>query len=308
VSEPILALVGATATGKTDLGERLAEALDAEIVCADSRQVFGELDLGTGKPSAADRAARPHHLYDALALEERPSAGWFAREAARTIEGIRARGRTPLLVGGAGLYLRALREGLAEVPEAGEEARAELRREHAALPVEELRARLAQRDPESTARLGPRDRQRLSRALEVVELTGETLGAWHARPAAPLVTGEWRVAELQLPADVVAQNIQERTRWMFDHGLIDEVRALVAGGREAALRRLRAVAYDEALDLLAGTRTRGDAERRTNERTRQLAKRQRTWFRHRFHGVPIENDNNAIASVVRLFRSGAGAG
>ena len=172
---PIFALVGATATGKTDLGEELAERLDAEIVCLDSRQVFRDLDAGTGKPDAATRAARPHHLFDALTIDERPSAGWYARAAAPVIEAIRARGKRPLLVGGAGLYLRALQEGLAEEAPVDPAVREALRREHAGLPVEELHARLTARDPDAAAQLRPRDRQRLSRALEVIAVTGGTL-------------------------------------------------------------------------------------------------------------------------------------
>ncbi len=285
---PVLALVGATATGKTELGEALAERLDAEIVCADSRQVFAALDLGTGKPSAAERAARPHHLFDALRLDERPTAGWFARAAAGVIASLRARGRLPLLVGGAGLYLRALREGLSEEPALDPEARARLRAEHAALPGAELRARLERLDPESAARIRPADRQRASRALEVVELSGRTLGWWRSRTARAGLPGEWRIVQAALPARDLAPRIEARTRAMFAGGLVEEVRALVAAGHGPALRRLRAVGYDEALDLLAGTIGREEAEARTTRRTLQLAKRQRTWFRHQLPSVPLD--------------------
>lgn len=295
---PIYALVGATATGKTDLGEALADALGAEIVCCDSRQVFRELDVGTGKPAPARRAARPHHLFDALSIDQRPSAGWFAREAVRVIGEVRGRGRAPLLVGGAGLYLRALREGLAEEPPMDDEERAALRREHAALPIEALRERLERRDPEAAARLRPRDRQRISRALEIIELTGAPLAVMHARRPVPPVAGEWRVVERRVPPAEVSARIEARTRWMFEHGLVEETRALLAAGREAALRRLRAVGYDEALDLLAGTRTREEAELGTTERTRQLAKRQRTWFRHQVAAEVLEGDEDLTARAL----------
>ena len=291
--EPIFALVGATATGKTDLAEEIADRLEAEIVCLDSRQVFRELAAGTGKPDAAALAARPHHLFDALSIDERPSAGWYARAAAAVIGEIRARGKRPLLVGGAGLYLRALQEGLTAEPALDSAAREALRREHAATPVADLHARLAARDPVAAARLRPGDRQRISRALEMIELTGETLGAWQARGATPAVTGEWRVVEVRVPVAEVSRRIEARTTWMFDHGLLDETRALLAAGREESLRRLRAVGYDEALALLAGTLTRADAERRTNERTRQLAKRQRTWFRHQVEAIVVDGEDPA---------------
>lgn len=284
----VFALVGATATGKTDVGEALADGLDAEIVCADSRQVFRELDLGTGKPPSEARASRPHHLFDALALEDRANAGWFARAASSAITEIRARGRRPLLVGGAGLYLRALQEGLAEEPQLDPQARARLRATHDATPVAELHARLRELDPASGSRLRPRDRQRISRALEVVELSGRPLGWWHEQPVRPPVAGEWRIVELRVaPADS-SRRIAKRTAWMFANGLLDETRALVAAGREPALRELRAIGYDEALDLIAGAITREEAETRTIERTRQLAKRQRTWFRHQIAAAVVE--------------------
>jgi len=306
VSGPILALVGATATGKTDLGEGVADLLDAEIVCLDSRQVFRELDVGTGKPDAAARAARPHHLFDALSIDERPSAGWFAREAARVIGEIRARRKRPLLVGGAGLYLRALKEGLVAEAAFDPVAQAELRREHAATPVEALHARLVTRDPEAARRLRPRDRQRICRALEVIDLTGTSFSEWQARPAAPAVAGEWRIVEVRVSPAEVSRRIETRTRWMFDHGLLDETQALLDAGCEESLRRLRAVGYDEALALLCGTLTRRDAERRTNERTRQLAKRQRTWFRHQVQ-ASVLSDGEATLAAVRARFAGADA-
>jgi tRNA dimethylallyltransferase len=299
----ILALVGATATGKTELAERLAGELDAEIVCADSRQVFRELDVGTGKPPAADRARSPHHLFEALSITERPSAGWYAREAARVIGEIRSRGRTPLLVGGAGLYLHALREGLAEEPALDPAQRERLRVAMAELPAETLHARLAKRDPESAGRLRVRDRQRVSRALEIVELSGRPMGWWHARAQTPLVEGEWRVAEIRLPVAELARRIEQRTRWMFDHGLADEARALVARGLGDALRRLRAVGYDEALEWLAGRLSRAEAEQRTTVRTRQLAKRQRTWFRHQIEARAVEAEGASVETLLESLRA-----
>jgi tRNA dimethylallyltransferase len=312
-SEVVYAVVGATATGKTDLAEALADRLDAEIVCADSRQVFRELEIGTGKPTRAQIAGRPHHLFDARSIGERASAGWYAREASRVIGEIRSRGRRPLLVGGAGLYLRALQEGLTEEPVLDEAARAERRAAHAATEVTELHGRLRVLDPASAARLRPRDRQRISRALEVVELSGKPIGWWHAQPSRPPVAGEWRIVELRVAAGEIPSRIERRTAWMFAHGLPEEVSALVAAGLEPALRALRAVGYDEALDLLAGLVTREDAERRTSERTRQLARRQRTWFRHQIAADVVEfaGDEPPLEEALRWLdsrASGRGAG
>src|SRR6185436_6072652 len=166
---PVVAVVGATATGKTDLGEALAARLGGEVVCADSRQVFRELDVGTGKPSAAERGVRPHHLFDALSIGEPASAGWYARAAGAAIAEIRARGRVPVLVGGSGLYLRAAEDGLAATPAANAAIRERFEQAWDAGGAVTAFERLRREDPETAARLDPADRQRIVRALEVLE-------------------------------------------------------------------------------------------------------------------------------------------
>ena len=283
----VVSVVGATATGKTAVAERLAEALGAELVCADSRQVYRDLEVGTGKPTRAERAARPHHLFDALSLGQRASAGWYARAAAEARDAIRARGRVPLLVGGSGLYLKAAEHGLSGEPPHDPERRARLRAELEAHGPQALHDRLRAVDPATAARLAPGDRQRVTRALEVAEASGRPLSWWHAQPSAPPAE-RWIHLELVVDAAALRQRIARRTTWMFDHGLVEETRALVEAGHEAALRALRAVGYDEALDLLAGTVTRAAAEARTAQRTHQLAKRQRTWFRHQMKAVRLD--------------------
>jgi tRNA dimethylallyltransferase len=284
----VVAVVGATATGKTALGEALAEALGGEVVCADSRQVFRELDVGTGKPDAAARAARPHHLFDALGLGEPASAGWYARAARAACAAVHARGGIPVLVGGSGLYLAAARRGLAAAPPRDDAVRARLRAEAAALGAAALHARLAAVDPVTAARLAAGDTQRVTRALEVWEASGRPMSWWHATPRGPAVAGTWRVVELVLDPSALAARIQARTRWMFDHGLLDEARGALARGLAPALRALRAVGYDEALEVLEGSLERAEAEARTDLRTRQLAKRQRTWFRHQVEAVRLD--------------------
>ncbi len=283
-----VALVGATATGKSALGARLARVLDAEIVCCDSRQVFAELEIGTGKPERAERAAWPHHLFDALRLGEHASAGWFAREAGAACAGIRARGRLPLLVGGSGLYLRALREGLAPTPPHDADLRRRLGEEMDAVGPETLHGRLAAVDPVTARRVEPRDRQRIARALEVHALTGKPLSWWHEHTPEPAAGGSWPVLEIRVgPADL-RERIARRTGWMFANGLVEETRALMDAGGGEALRALRAIGYDEALEVIGGRLDRDRAEARVNLRTAQLAKRQRTWFRHQEDGLGIE--------------------
>ena len=286
----VVAIVGATATGKTAVAEIVAGALDGEVVCADSRQVFRELEIGTGKPDPAQRAGRPHHLFDALGLGERPSAGWYARAAAARCAAIHERGAVPLLVGGSGLWLRAARDGLSGEPPHDAALRARLRERLEREGPESLHASLVKVDPATAARLSPRDRQRITRALEVHAASGRALSWWHDRAGTPAVAGEWRTFELTLDTGALDQRIARRTRWMFDSGLIEETRALVASGHGRALRDLRAVGYDEALDLLAGRLARDEAETHTTLRTRRLAKRQRTWFRHQMESVRLDAD------------------
>ena len=286
----IVAVVGATATGKTAVAERLARALDAEIVCADSRQVFAELEIGTGRPTPAERAAWPHHLFGALPLGQPPSAGWYARAAGEAMAGIHGRGRAALLVGGSGLYLRAAQQGLAATPPHDPAVRARLRAELASAGPEALHARLAAVDPAGAARLQPRDRQRVSRALEVLEATGHPLAWWHDRTPGPRATSRWNVIEIRIAPEALRSRIAARTTAMFDQGLAEETRGLLAAGLGDALRALRAIGYEEADALLAGALDRAAAERRVNERTAQLAKRQRTWFRHQIEAVRLDAD------------------
>jgi tRNA dimethylallyltransferase len=283
----LVAIVGATATGKSDLGEAVARAIGGEIVCADARQVFRELEIGTGKPAPAERAGIPHHLFEALDLEERPSAGWYARSARAACEGVFSRGGTPVLVGGSGLYLRALLEGLHPEPPEDPGTRTRLRAELEAAGPEALHARLAGVDPETAARLAPRDRQRVTRALEVFESSGRPLSWWHARGGRDPFAVDARLVEAVCAPAELSARIERRTQALFEGGLVEETRALLAAGREPALAGIKAIGYDEALGLLRDRLTRREAEEHTNRRTRQLAKRQRTWFRHQVAAVPV---------------------
>jgi tRNA dimethylallyltransferase len=286
----LLAVVGATATGKTAAGEALAAQVGGEVVCADARQVFRELELGTGKPTPAERGTRPHHLFEWLALGERPTAGRWARAAAEVCERCFARGVTPVLVGGSGLYLVALQRGLHPEPPRDPAARAGLEAECDAVGVEEMHARLAARDPEAAAALARRDRQRVLRALEITGVCGHTLAWWRSRPREAPLAAEWRTFELTCEPAALAERIAERTQAMWEQGLLAETRALCEAGLEPALRRLAAIGYDEALERLAGRLSATEAEQRMNARTRQLAKRQRTWFRHQMATEPLALD------------------
>lgn len=290
----VLAIVGSTAAGKTSVGEAVAAAIGGEIVCADSRQVFAELEIGTGKPSPAERARLPHHLFELHRLGESPSAGGWARAAGTAIDAIHARGAVPVVVGGTGLYVRALQHGLAPAPPRDPEVRARLAAEARALGAAALHDRLAEIDPETAARLEPNDAQRIVRALEVHSLSGRPLAWWHRERPGTGHASEWRVLELVLDPAELTRRIAVRARDWFAGGLIEETEALAARGLEPALRELRAVGYDEALDLLTGHLTRAQAEERAVLRTRQLAKRQRTWFRHQIEADRRRADGEEV--------------
>lgn len=286
----LLAIVGATATGKTGVGETLAERIAGEVVCADARQVFRELELGTGKPTPVERATRPHHLFEWLGLGERATAGRWARAAAEVCEACFARGTVPVIVGGSGLYLAALERGLHPEPPRDPSVRQALEQECGAVGVERMHEQLRALDPGTAAALGPRDRQRVLRALEIQRTSGHTLAWWRERPRETPLAAEWRAFELTCSPASLAERIVARTRAMWEQGLLAETRSLRDAGLEPELRRLAAIGYDEALDQLAGLASPDEAERRMNERTRQLAKRQRTWFRHQLSAVRVAGD------------------
>lgn len=294
----VVAIVGPTASGKTALGEAVAAAIGGEVVCADSRQVYAELEIGTGKPTPAERARGPHHLFDARRLGEAASAGWYASACGEARERIHARGRVPVLVGGSGLYLRAAQHGLAAEPPRDEALRSRLRAELEAAGSAALHARLATLDPEGAARLHPNDAQRVTRALEVVEGSGRPIGWWHAQQA-PAATGEeWQVFAVELAANTLNRRIRERTEWMFDSGLLEETRALLEGPGGDALRALHAIGYDEAIGALEDRLSVPQARKLTSLHTRQLAKRQRTWFRHQVEATTLDANDAGVEELV----------
>ncbi|WP_298831021.1 tRNA (adenosine(37)-N6)-dimethylallyltransferase MiaA [uncultured Piscinibacter sp.] len=293
-----LCLAGPTAAGKTAAALAIAQALPVEIVSVDSALVYRGMDLGTAKPSAADRAAVAHHLIDILDPTQRYSAAQFVADARRLVAEIRARGRLPLLVGGTMLYFKALFEGLDEMPPADAVVRAALDAEAAERGWAAMHAELARIDPTTAARLPPGDAQRIQRALEVHRLTGRPISSFHreksaARDLPPLLSLE--------PASRawLHERIAQRFAQMLATGFVDEVRALRArGDLHPGLPAMRCVGYRqawEALDAgdLAALPERGIAA------TRQLAKRQLTWLRGMgFRELLACDDGGAIARTV----------
>jgi tRNA dimethylallyltransferase len=276
---PILAIVGATATGKSALGLALAEHLDGEIINADALQVYRGFDIGTAKPGPEERARIPHHLIDILEPHERYSAGDFARRAEAAVEEIRSRGRLPIVVGGSGLYLRALLEGISPIPPGDPEIRRQLRERLDAEGLPALAAELRERDPETAARLGPGDTQRILRALEVSLASGEPLSAYISRQP----FGTQRIAAIRvgltLPRGILYDQITGRVAQMVQRGWVEEVASLLSRGLSPALPAFQAIGYRQLVQFLEGEWSLDRAIAETIRATRRFAKRQETWFR-----------------------------
>jgi tRNA dimethylallyltransferase len=278
VSDPILALVGPTGAGKTELSLPLAARLDAEIVNCDSRQVFRFLDIGTAKPTAAERAALPHHCFDVVDPDQPFDCSRYRELARAAIAAVQARGRRVVLVGGSGLYLKVLRYGIAPAPRRDAALRARLAALEDATPGA-LHARLAALDPDAAARLHPHDRVRLIRAVEVCELGGRPLSAVQAAHGFRSPELDCRVIGLRMDRAALYARLDVRCQRMVDEGLVDEVRGLWQRGFGPALRPLRSIGYREIGEHLRGRRDLDSAIAAMQRATRQFAKRQLTWFR-----------------------------
>ncbi|GIL05278.1 MAG: tRNA dimethylallyltransferase [Betaproteobacteria bacterium] len=281
-------LLGPTACGKSALAMRLAREIALEIVSVDSAQVYRGMDIGTAKPSAAERALVPHHLIDLRDPSEPYSAADFVRDATSAIEQIRARGRLPLVVGGTMLYAKALREGLSALPSADREVRARIEARAREIGWPGLHAELARVDPTAAARLPPNDSQRIQRALEVFELTGVPLSQLQANPQRPLLA----LATIALiPPDrkELHRRIEHRFDAMLAAGFLDEVRALMArGDLNPDLPSMRSVGYRQVWQHLAQATPFAEFRSAAIAATRQLAKRQITWLRSMKDAVVVD--------------------
>jgi tRNA dimethylallyltransferase len=280
-SPPAIFLMGPTASGKTAVAVDLVQRFPLEIISVDSALVYRGMDIGTAKPDAALLRSAPHRLIDIRDPAEPYSAAEFRSDALAAMADIRAQGRIPLLVGGTFLYFRALQHGLSEMPAADPAIRTRLEAEARAVGLQQLHARLAQVDPEAAARIHPTDPQRIQRALEVYEATGQPLSAWHAQGRAGAFP--WRVLKLALlPVDraVLHDRIEARFRAMLAAGFLDEVRELYArDDLHKELPAMRAVGYRQAWAWLAGEIGYEEMVQRAIVATRQYAKRQLTWLR-----------------------------
>ena len=272
-------IAGPTASGKSSLSVHLAERFRGEIVNCDSLQLYRHFDIGTAKPSPAERSRVPHHLFDVLEPEEQSSAGEYARRARTVLAEITGRGGLPIVVGGTGFYLRALVDGLFAGPSRHPELRKRLRRRAAAKGPSYPHRLLSRLDPESAARIHPNDLPKTIRAVEVCLLSRGRMSDLFRQGREPLAGFVVRKIGLNPPRDELRQRINARTKAMFEQGLVQEVSELLEKGCPAAAPPLQSVGYRQALDYLLGKISLRDAVRYAQAATRQYAKRQMTWFR-----------------------------
>ncbi|WP_311589284.1 tRNA (adenosine(37)-N6)-dimethylallyltransferase MiaA [Varibaculum massiliense] len=297
-SLPLIAVVGLTASGKSGFSLQLAAALGergiaCEIISADAFQLYRGMDIGTAKVSLGERGGIPHHLLDVLELEEKASVAAYQRSCRQVINEIRARKALPILVGGSGLYVRAALDEI-EFPGTDSAVRERITDQAAQLGAETMHQRLAEVDPESAARILPSNLRRVIRALEVYELTGKKFSATMPRR-------EYFQPTLQLgiswPLTVLDERISERSSQMLAHGFIEEVAELEKQGLADTPTACRATGYQAVMDYLAGKITQEEAAEQISLQTRQLARKQRKWFRKDSRIQWLDGEEGTSANV-----------
>jgi tRNA dimethylallyltransferase len=271
----LVVLVGATAAGKSDLAVALAQVLAGEVVNADSMQLYRGMDIGTAKLSLAERQGVPHHLLDVLDVTETATVAAYQERARAVIRDVLRRGRVPILVGGSGLYIRAVIDPL-DFPGTDPAVRAELESELTAVGAARLHERLGRMDPVAAAAIGPANGRRIVRALEVRALTG---GAYAARLPDHADLPDVTMIGLEVPRDQLYARIATRVDRMWAAGLVDEVRALEHAGLREGRTASRALGYRQVLQLLAGELDEPTARDQTVSATRRFGRRQAQWFR-----------------------------
>ena len=306
----LVLLAGPTAVGKSKIALRLAEQFGGEIISADSMQVYRGLDIGTAKPSPADRARVPHHLIDICDLTDSFDAAQFARLAHRAVAEIQSRGRVPIFCGGTGLYFKAFLEGLGETPSGDAKLRAELE----VAPLENLLAELRERDPVAYEKIDKKNPRRVIRAVEVIRLTGKPFSKqradWNVLPASSP-----EGLKLEVPArcrnhvfcftrspDDLHTRINARVDAIFARGLVDETRKLLKHGLAENKTAMQAIGYRQVVEHLRGERALAETIELVKTRTRQFAKRQLTWFRAQknLEWIELRPDESLEAVVENL--------
>lgn len=296
---PVIAIVGPTASGKSTLAIEVALKLNGEIINCDSVQVYKEIQIATAKVPLEERKGIPHHLIDFVSPDVNYTAGEWAREAAATIDAIEKRNRIPILVGGTGFYLRALRQPFFASPQTNEALRKRISLIRERHGPEHLHRLLQRIDPEAATRFFPRDWPRVQRAIEVrIQTQHSIVAQLDKRPEAHASTRRLRILALCPPRNELYERINERTEMHFETGLVDEVKTLLAKGIPAQSNALGAHGYRRVVEYLDGQRTLESALLQTKVDVRHYAKRQLTWFRHE-EGVEWFNGFGEETSVLQ---------
>lgn len=295
--------MGPTATGKSDLALSLAEKLQGEIISVDSALVYRSMNIGTAKPSEAQRQNIPHYLIDICDPLEPYSAAQFQKDAYKLVQDIQARGKTPILVGGTMLYFKALQEGLSPLPKSNAWLRGSLNEAANEIGWEQMHARLVQIDPESAARIDKQDQQRIGRALEVYELTGVPMSThWQIRGLQDSSLKFINLALIPVDRKQLHHNISRRFDAMLAQGFIEEVAQLFQrGDLHIDLPAMRSVGYRQVWQYLAGSLSLEQMREQAIVATRQLAKRQLTWLRHWPKIVPFNAQSSQLEKEVTEF-------
>jgi tRNA dimethylallyltransferase len=300
IHPPAIFLMGPTASGKTALAVQLAQRLNGEIISVDSALVYRGMDIGTAKPTLAERGGIPHYLIDILDPAESFSTGQFRDQALRLMADITERGKLPILVGGTMLYFNALSSGLAVLPEADEAVRAKLDQELEQFGKEALHARLAKVDPEAAARIHPNDPQRIQRALEVYEISGRPMTSFFTEAQAQDIPYR-KIKLIIAPPDrkILHDIIARRFRTMLEQGLVEEVKALFnRGDLMEKMPSIRAVGYRQVWSYLSGEYDYDTMVEKGIVATRQLAKRQFTWLRRETDATGFETGQPDLLEKV----------
>jgi tRNA dimethylallyltransferase len=300
--EKVLVICGPTGVGKTAVAIEVAERLEGEIVSADSRQIYRYLDIGTAKPTPEERQRIPHHLVDMADPDRQFTAADYGELARKAVRDIIERGKRPIVCGGSGLYLYALTEGFFEGPPADPEIREELEAVAARDGVGHLHQMLSELDPEAGERIGPHDKVRIVRALEVLRICGKPISLLQREGSYPAQEFEFVKVGLTQPRQELYKKIDERVDKMIEGGLLDEVRSLRERGYDPELVPLKTVGYQEIFDHLEGRFPLEKAIELIKRNTRRYAKRQLTWFRKdkeiRWHEVKTPG---LVDRIVRAF-------
>jgi tRNA dimethylallyltransferase len=303
VIKPLLvAILGPTATGKSALGLEIARRYGGEIINCDSTAVFRGFDIGTDKVPAGAQQGIAHHLVDIADPTEEYTAAQYARDAARVIRDVHARGRLPILVGGTGFYFRALTRGLFPGPGRDSALRARLERSADRRGVAWLHRLLRRVDRESATRIQPRDLKRIVRALEVFFLTGRPLTAHFAATVSPIPDVEVLAIGVRLPAAQIAARVARRVDEQFERGLLDEIRSLLARGIPEQARPFGGLVYRQALEHLHGVRDEAATRALITQENRRYARRQLIWFRKEPNLVWLDGPGESAAAIAAATR------